>query len=227
MRVLAIVPAYNEEESLQSTVEELMASCPDVDVLVVNDGSRDATGAICDREGYNHLDMPINCGLTSGFQAGMKYALRHGYDAAVQFDADGQHRPEFIADMARAMEEQGADIVVASRFLEGERGHSLRHIGNSLISHLIHATTGATITDPTSGMRMFSRSTFKAFAGGMDMGPEPDAVALLVRKGGAKVVEVPASMRERQAGESYLSPAKAVTYMGRTCLNILFFQWFR
>ena len=65
MRVLAIVPAYNEEESLQSTVEELMASCPDVDVLVVNDGSRDATGAICDREGYNHLDMPINCGLTS------------------------------------------------------------------------------------------------------------------------------------------------------------------
>ena len=94
MRVLAIVPAYNEEESLQSTVEELMASCPDVDILVINDGSRDATGAICDREGYNHLDMPINCGLTSGFQAGMKYALRHGYDAAVQFDADGQHRPE-------------------------------------------------------------------------------------------------------------------------------------
>lgn len=212
---------------MQPTVEELQERCPDVDVLVVNDGSKDATGAICDREGYNHLDMPINCGLTSGFQAGMKYALRHGYDAAVQFDADGQHRPEFIAPMAQAMAEQGADIVIGSRFLEGERGHSLRHIGNSLISRLIRATTGATITDPTSGMRMFSRNTFEAFARGMDMGPEPDAVALLVRKMGAKVVEVPVSMRERQAGESYLSPAKAVTYMGRTCLNILFFQWFR
>ena len=212
---------------MQSTVEELQESCPDVDVLVVNDGSKDATGAICDREGYNHLDMPINCGLTSGFQAGMKYALRHGYDAAVQFDADGQHRPEFIAPMARAMEEAGADIVIGSRFLEGERGHSLRHIGNSLISRLIRATTGAAITDPTSGMRMFSRTMFEAFARGMDMGPEPDAVALLVRKMGAKVVEVPVDMRERQAGESYLSPAKAVTYMGRTCLNILFFQWFR
>lgn len=212
---------------MQSTVEELMESCPDVDVLVVNDGSKDATGAICDREGYNHLDMPINCGLTSGFQAGMKYALHHGYDAAVQFDADGQHRPEFIAPMAHAMAETGADIVIGSRFLEGERGHSLRHIGNSLISRLIRATTGATITDPTSGMRMFSRNTFEAFARGMDMGPEPDAVALLVRKMGAKVVEVPVTMRERQAGESYLSPAKAVTYMGRTCLNILFFQWFR
>lgn len=227
MKVLAIVPAYNEEESLECTVDELEAQCPDVDVLVINDGSSDGTGAICDRRGYNHLDMPVNCGLTSGFQAGMKYALRHGYDAAVQFDADGQHMPSYIPEMARVMARQDADIVIASRFVEGERDRSLRHIGNALISWLIKVTCGVAITDPTSGMRMFRRNLFESFARGMDMGPEPDALALLIRKRGAKVIEIPAKMRERQAGESYLSPTKAMAYMGRTCLNILFFQWFR
>lgn len=226
MEILAIIPAYNEQDSLKSTVEELQEQCPWVDILVINDGSRDRTGQICREEGYNHLDMPINCGLTSGFQAGMKYALAHGYDGAVQFDADGQHMPSYIAPMVQAMEERGADIVIASRFLQGERGHSLRHIGNRLISGLLKATCHATITDPTSGMRLFSSSMFEEYATGFDIGPEPDALALLIRQG-AKVVEVPAKMRDRQAGESYLNPVRAITYMARTCLNILFFQWFR
>ena len=227
LNILAVVPAYNEEESLEATVDGLQAACPWVDVLIINDGSKDRTGKICDARGYNHLDMPVNCGLTSGFQAGMKYALRNGYDAVVQFDADGQHLPEYIAPMAKAMEDEQADIVIASRFLEGERGHSLRHVGNALISWLIRITTGAKITDPTSGMRMFSQDMFEPYATGMDIGPEPDAVALLIRKRGAKVIEVPAHMRDRMAGESYLKPTKAILYMARTCLNILLFQWFR
>ena len=135
--------------------------------------------------------------------------------------------PDYIAPMAKAMEDQQADIVIASRFLEGERGRSLRHVGNALISWLIRITTGVTITDPTSGMRMFSKDMFDPYATGMDIGPEPDAVALLIRKRGAKVIEVPAQMRDRMAGESYLKPTKAILYMARTCLNILLFQWFR
>lgn len=227
MKVLAIVPAYNEEESLERTVTELQQACPEVDVLIVNDGSSDATGAICDTHGYNHLDMPVNCGLTSGFQAGVKYALRNGYDAAVQFDADGQHRPEYIPVMAQAMAEQDADIVIASRFLEGTRGHSLRQLGNALISGLIKVTTGVRITDPTSGMRMYDRRLFEDFARGFDIGPEPDSIAVLITRDHAKVIEVPAEMRDREAGESYLKPTRAIVYMARTCLNILLFQWFK
>ena len=227
MKVLAIVPAYNEEESLERTMTSLQAACPQVDVLVINDGSRDATGEICDRNGYNHLDMPINCGLTAGFQAGIKYALRNGYDAAVQFDADGQHLPEYIPAMAKAMEDEDADIVIASRFLEGDRGHSLRHVGNALISGLIRLTTGVDITDPTSGMRMYRKNLFEDFARGFDIGPEPDSIAILITQDHAKVVEIPAQMRDRATGESYLKPARAVQYMARTCLNILLFQWFK
>ena len=122
MRVLAIVPAYNEEECLANTVRELTETCPDVDYLVVNDGSSDATPRICDELALNHIDLPVNCGLTSAVKAGMKYALRHGYDAAIQIDSDGQHMPEYIPVMAKAMESEGADVVIASRNLAGGQG---------------------------------------------------------------------------------------------------------
>ncbi len=226
MRILAIIPAYNEEECLEDTVSSLKAACPDVDYLVVNDGSSDSTEDVCISCGLNHMRLPINCGLATAFQAGMKYAFRHDYDAAVQFDADGQHLPEYILPMAQALDDQDADIVIASRVLAGEKISGARGAGSKLISLLIHLTGGVRLTDPTSGMRMYGRKTIETFSKGHDLTPEPDTVALLARKG-ATVVEVPAHMQERQGGESYLDLSHVIRYMARTCCSILFFQWFR
>ena len=226
VKILAIIPAYNEEECLADTVSELTSVCPVVDYLVVNDGSHDHTPQICDELHLNHIDMPVNCGLTSGVKAGMKYAYRHGYDMAVQFDADGQHRPEYIPSMVEAMEQQDADIVIASRNLAGGGAVGARGTGAKLITALIKHATGQLITDPTSGMRMYNQHMIEVFAKDFDISPEPDTISLFIRKG-AKVVEIPAEMRERQGGTSYLRYFSAISYMARTCLSLLLFQWFR
>ncbi|NHM13849.1 glycosyltransferase family 2 protein [Xiamenia xianingshaonis] len=226
MKTLAIIPAYNEEESIVATVEELKAVAAAVDYVVVNDGSRDATLARCREKGYNVLNLPVNVGLTAGFQAGMKYALEHGYDYAAQFDADGQHRPEYLEALVAEAERSGADIVIGSRFVTEKKPVSARMTGSALISGIVKATTGKKINDPTSGMRLYNRAMIERYAYESDFGPEPDTVAYLVRQG-AKVSEVQVSMREREAGESYLSFSKSISYMARTCLSILFLQWFR
>lgn len=226
MRLLAVIPAYNEEESLAATVASLVETCPGIDYLVIDDGSVDGTNRVCVEQGLRHLRMPVNTGLSSVFRTGMKYARRNGYDTVVQFDADGQHLPEYIAPMAQALEEQDADIVIASRVLAGEAPVGLRNVGSKLISWLIRTTTGTTVTDPTSGMRMYNRRMIEKFATGFDIQPEPDTVALVARRGG-RVVEVPARMQERQAGESYLTMGKSVAYMLRTGLSILLYQWLR
>lgn len=226
MRILAVIPAYNEEECLEQTVRNLVATCPEVDYLVVNDGSTDATREICERNGFSHINLPVNSGLAVGFQAGMKYADRNGYDAVVQFDADGQHLPEYIPTMADAMQREEASIVIASRVLAGEGPTGARGAGSKLISTLIRLTSGMRISDPTSGMRMYDRDVIRQFAHAHDLTPEPDTVALLARKG-AKIAEVPARMEERQGGESYLDLPHVISYMSRICFSILLFQWFR
>lgn len=226
MRVLAVVPAFNEQDSLAKTIGELTATCPEVDYLVVNDGSADGTQDLIEREGYNALCLPVNTGLTSAFKAGMKYALAHDYDAVVQFDADGQHVPTYIMPMAEAMKREQANIVIASRLVDGSSLSGARGVGSKLISWLIKVTTGTLITDPTSGMRMYDREIIRMYAKSFDLAPEPDAIAMLMRKG-YKVVEIPCTMREREAGESYLRMGAVVRYMSRTCLSIMLFQWFR
>ena len=227
MRVLAVVPAFNEQECLSGTIASLTATCPDVDYLVVNDGSRDGTTRVMRDERLNGVSLPINTGLTSAFRTGMKYALRHGYDAVVQFDADGQHLPEYIPVMARTLEERGADIVIASRYLDGTvRPSGARGAGSRLITFLIKATTGVTITDPTSGLRMYSRRMIDLFATGFDCAPEPDMVALVARRYGP-VVEIQARMQGRQGGESYLKLGNVIKYMSRTCLSILMSRFLR
>ena len=225
-KTLAIIPAYNEEECIANTVAMLTATCPDVDYLVVNDGSSDRTEAICAELGLNYVSLPVNTGLTSGFRTGMRYALAHGYARTVQFDADGQHLPEYIPAMEQAMLKHDADVVIASRCLAGEGPTGARGLGSKLISWLIRVTTGTTITDPTSGMRMYNRRMIRTFAEGFDLAPEPDAIAAIARKGGT-VVEVPAHMQERQGGTSYLDLPHVIAYMSRTCLSILLFQWLR
>ena len=225
MKTLVIIPAYNEEASLFSTVEALRSSCPNVDFIVVNDGSKDATAEICRSNNYPFLDLPINLGLAGAFQAGMKYAHKHGYDCAIQFDADGQHLPEYIEQLATLTSE--ADIVVASRFVDEPKPKTMRMLGSNLISATIKATTGVEIKDPTSGMRAYNKKMIDVMANNLNMGPEPDTISYLIRKKGAKVKEVQAKMMERQAGESYLTAGVSVKYMLKMMISILFVQFFR
>lgn len=226
MNVLVIIPAYNEAESIVSTVEELRSIAPDLDYIIVNDGSRDATREICRQHRYNLLDLPANVGLTYGFQAGIKFAQRNGYDAAIQFDADGQHRPEYIRLLVEEMERTEVDIVIGSRFVTEKKSHSARMIGSRLIAGITKLTTGASIADPTSGMRLYRSTVFDPFIRLNDFGPEPDSIAYLIHKG-AKVSECQVEMRDRMAGESYLNITRSIEYMLRTCASILFVQWFR
>mgnify|MGYP000960958934 FL=1 len=226
MRILAVVPAYNEEACIASTITELCQVAPQVDYIIINDGSSDRTLDICKERGFNYLNLPANGGLSAGFRTGMRYAKEHGYDAVVQFDSDGQHRPEYIAPMAQAMVEEEANIVIASRFVTKARRNSPREIGSKLISWLIKSSTGQTITDPTSGMRMYDRGLIETYARSFDFSPEPDTISLLMRRG-AKVVEIETEMRERQGGKSYLGFYNSIMYMARTCLSLLLFQWFR
>ncbi len=225
-RILAIIPAYNEEENIVSTVEDLERQAPGVDFIVINDGSRDATPRICREQGYRMASLPVNLGLAGGFQTGMKYAARMGYDYAVQFDADGQHSAAYIDQLVQAAEQSGANIVVGSRFVNRKRPFSARMVGSALITLMIRLTTGKRITDPTSGMRLFDRTMIPIFAEEPDYGPEPDTLALVMRRG-AKVEEVQVEMRERTAGESYLNFTKSISYMLRMSVSILFIQWFR
>ena len=225
-RLLVIIPAYNEEESISSTVDELASTLPGVDYVVVNDGSKDGTERICLEHGYNYVSLPVNSGLTVGFQTGMRYALRNGYDYALQFDADGQHRPEYISKMLDLAVAEDVDIVIGSRFVNKCKEVSARMLGSRIITVAIKLTTGKRVADPTSGMRMFNRKMIERFANDDSLNPEPESISYLMKKG-AKVREVQVEMRERQAGESYLNIPKSIAYMARACISILFIQWFR
>lgn len=223
MKTLLIIPAYNEEESIAMTIGSLQ-DLP-LDFLIVNDGSKDRTAEICREHNYPFLDLPTNLGLAGALQAGMKYAYRHDYDCVIQFDADGQHLPEFIKPLEEAVEH--CDIAIGSRFVNKKKPFSMRMLGNSLISIAIKLTTGKTIKDPTSGMRAFNKKTIKWFALGLNFGPEPDTVSYLIKRAGATVIEVPVKMAERVAGESYLNIWTSFAYMLRMTISILFIQLIR
>ena len=223
--ILLIIPSYNEEKNIETVVGELVEKFPQLDYLVVNDGSADRTGQICRERGYHMLDLPVNLGLAGCFQAGMKYAYRKGYRYAIQFDGDGQHRPEYIEGIRRKMDE-GYDIVIGSRFVDRPKDWSARMLGSRLLSGAIRLTTGARVVDPTSGMRMFNREMIREFALNLNYGPEPDTVSFLICQG-ARVAEVPVEISERLAGESYLKPLVAARYMVRMLISILVIQNFR
>lgn len=225
MKCLVIIPAYNEEENIARVVENLKNNYPMYDYVVVNDGSADSTAKICRKHGYELLDLPVNLGLAGAFQTGLKYAYRKGYDYAIQFDADGQHRPEYIAPMQEKIRE-GYDIVIASRFVDKKKPHTLRMLGSNMISAAMKLTTGRRVKDPTSGMRMFNKKMIAEFALNLNYGPEPDTVSYLLKQG-ATIAEVQAEMDERIAGESYLNMTKSMMYMLRMLLSILFIQNFR
>lgn len=224
-KLLIVIPAYNEQENIVRVVDDLIQNYPQYDYVVVNDGSRDQTAALCRQHGYRLIDLPVNLGLAGAFQTGLRYAAEHGYDCALQFDGDGQHLPQYIEPMLELLED-GADIVIGSRFITVKKPKSLRMVGSYLISWAIRLTTGKAICDPTSGMRLFNRAMVQEFAQNLNYGPEPDTISYLI-KNGAVVKELQVQMGERTAGQSYLSLGRSVEYMLKMGLSILLIQWFR
>lgn len=225
-KILIVIPAYNEAENIDRVVSNLINNYSEYDYVVVNDGSKDDTAKICREKGFNLLDLPNNLGLTGAVQAGMRYAYQNGYDAVLQFDGDGQHRPEYIKEMSEVMEKEGFQVVIGSRFVTEKKPHTLRMLGNNLISLLIRISTGQKINDPTSGMRLYSKEVVEEFSRNINYEPEPDTISYLI-KCGMKIKEVQVTMDDRVAGESYLNLARSMKYMMLQCFSIVFIQAFR
>ena len=226
MKLLIVIPAYNESESIERVVDNLILNYREFNYVVINDGSKDDTAEICKKRKYNLINLPVNLGLAGAFEAGMKYAERLGYDMVLQFDGDGQHSPLYIRNLMDEMISGNYDIVIGSRFKREKKPKSLRMLGSRVIQWIIRLSTGEIIMDPTSGMRMFNREMITEFAKNINYGPEPDTISYLI-KNGAKISEVQVSMEERLAGESYLTFAKSLTYMIRMSISIACIQIFR
>ncbi len=223
MKVLIIIPAYNEELNIEKTVKDVTDNT-NYDYVVVNDGSKDNTKKICEENNFNLISLPINYGLTSGIQVGMKYAKLNNYDVAIQFDGDGQHQAKELKKLVDGIEE-GLDIVIGSRFVEKNKPRTIRMLGSNLISLIIKIITRRKIKDPTSGMRAYNKEIINEFVNNSGLTPEPDMLVYMLKKG-KKIKEVQVEMKNRELGESYLKPLRAMKYMINVFCSIVFIRSF-
>ena len=222
MKKLIIIPTFNEKENIVNTIQEIEEKAKDFDYIIINDCSTDGTGELCKEMGFHYVDLPINLGIGGAVQTGYQYALEHGYDVAVQVDGDGQHDPAYLEQMAKVLEQEGAHMVIGSRFIEKEGFQSsfMRRVGIRYFTLLIRLLTGTEITDPTSGLRMVDKEVIALFAKDYPKDyPEPESVVGILRKG-KRVKEIPVIMRDRQGGVSSISYKKSVYYMIKVTLAI-------
>ena len=219
-RILIIIPAYNEEDSIVATVRSIQGA--GFDYVVINDGSTDQTLSICRANNFNVLDLPQNLGIGGAVQAGHKYAKRYGYDIDIQFDGDGQHDSSYLESLVTEIQD-GADLVIGSRFLKktsGFRSTVLRRIGISWLSIWLRLLTHRRITDPTSGFRACGSRAIDLFCQTYPIDyPEPDSIATALRNK-LIVKEVPVTMKERQGGSSSIGGLSSVYYMVKVTLAI-------
>ena len=223
MKKIIIIPAYNEEENIERTVNAIQKSAQGFDYVIINDCSTDNTRKICEEKEFNIVNLPINLGIGGAVQTGYKYAYENGYDVAVQVDGDGQHDPEFLNSMAEYLEKHNVDMVIGSRFIEkkGFQSSVTRRMGIKFFSGLIKVLTGQTITDPTSGLRMIGRNVMGIFSEDYPRDyPEPESIVAVLRKN-MKIEEIPVVMLERKGGVSSISPKKSIYYMVKVTLAIL------
>ncbi|MDY4834302.1 MAG: glycosyltransferase family 2 protein [Frisingicoccus sp.] len=226
MRVLVVIPAYNEEKNLKRVMDNFLKICPQFDYIIINDGSTDGTEEICRQNQYHHIRLPVNLGISGAVQTGMKYASQKGYDMVLQFDADGQHLPEYIQDMVDYMVQEKCNVVIASRYYKSKMPFGMRTIGAKLITAAIWLTTGKYLSDPTSGMRLYDKRIIEQFVKDENNSPEPDTLSYLMCLG-ADVREIKVKMEDRTEGKSYLTPVNASKYMIHMLMSICIFQWFR
>ena len=183
MKVLIIIPAYNEELNIEKTVNDVKNNTK-YDYVVINDCSKDNTKKVCEKNEINMISLPVNYGLTSGIQIGMKYAHENDYDIAIQFDGDGQHQAKYLKDLVEKIEKDNCDIAIGSRFEKKKKPHSMRMLGSNIIQFAIKLVTGKRITDPTSGMRAYNKKAIKEFITNTSLTPEPDTIVYMIKKGG-------------------------------------------
>jgi glycosyltransferase involved in cell wall biosynthesis len=224
-RNLAIVPAYNEVAAIAAAIAAIHESVPDFDVLVVDDGSIDATAACARAAGAEVLQMPFNLGIGGAMQSGYIYALERGYEVAVQVDGDGQHDPRHIHDLLACLHsDPELNMVTGSRFLdpdgEGHRSSAPRRMGIHIFSMVVSLITGQRVTDPTSGFRMTNRRGIELFARDYPHDyPEVEAI-LLMHAHRLRSCEIPVQMRPRLTGESAISSTQSVYYMVKVLLAV-------
>jgi glycosyltransferase involved in cell wall biosynthesis len=221
-RVLIIIPAYNEEASIERVIEGVTLEVPRADVLVVNDGSTDFTSERAKRSGAIVLDLPFNLGIGGAMQTGYKYADEKGYEIAVQVDGDGQHDPKEIIRLIEVLEKNEADMAVGSRFVRevSYKGSTMRKIGISVLSSAISLLIRQKVTDPTSGFRAANRKAIRLFTDNYPQDyPEPEVLVLLSQCG-LKIKEVPATVYQREFGESSITKIRSIYYMLKVLLAI-------
>jgi glycosyltransferase involved in cell wall biosynthesis len=223
LRKLAIVPAYNEGEMVARVVRDIHREAPGFDVIVVDDGSTDATAMHAESEGAIVIRHPYNLGIGGAVQSGYKYALRHDYDVAVQVDGDGQHKPEYLPKMLRKLQTGGkADMVYGSRF-RGDPGYKVplgRRAGNMIFSIVLTALTRKKITDPTSGFRMTNRRGIELFARDYPHDyPEVEAL-LMLHSHHLRIHEVHVKMNARGFGDSSIDYPRSAYYMVKVLLAL-------
>jgi glycosyltransferase involved in cell wall biosynthesis len=222
LRRIAIVPAYNEEESVGRVIEELRLFDPGFDVVVVNDGSHDRTASVAAAHGAHVLTLPFNLGIGGAMQTGFRYAFEQGFDLAVQIDGDGQHDPTELPKIVGPVVAGEADLVVGSRFAgNGEfRSTAIRRVGIRLFASMVSRIVGQRITDPTSGFRAVGRRGIALFAADYPHDyPEVEAT-VIVAKARLRLREVPVTMRERTTGRSSINALSSVYYMAKVTLAL-------
>lgn len=226
-KILVIIPAYNEAESIASVIEKLHTDCNNADYevnyVVINDCSKDRTKEVLQRIDANYINLTINLGIGGGVQTGYKYAMANGYDIAVQIDGDGQHDTVFLNDIVQLIIDDQADIVIGSRFIDkkGFQSTCTRRLGISLLSWLIRLCCGARVLDVTSGFRAVNRQYIALYAAEYPVDyPEPEAI-VRASMDGARIKEVPVIMKERETGESSISFGKSIYYMIKVSLAII------
>ena len=226
MKILVIIPAYNEAENIVNTVNTLTTTCPFVDYVVINDCSRDNTAEICKEHGFKFISLPINLGIGGGMQTGYRYAVANGYDIAIQFDGDGQHNAEYIKDLIKPIEEGEADLVIGSRFInkEGFQTSFMRRFGINVLGGVLRLCGKVKITDATSGFRAASKPVIEFFSNyyAQDY-PEPESI-IASSVSGFRIKEVPVIMNERTAGVSSINTFKSMYYMIKVTLAILIYK---
>lgn len=223
-KILIIIPAYNEQENILDTIRDLDQYCLEMDRIVINDDSDDDTRKILIDHNICHIDLPVNLGIGGGVQTGYLYAYENGYEIAVQMDGDGQHCASELQKIVQPILNDEADVVIGSRFLEKEGFQSsfFRRIGIRFLSGLIFCCTGNRVYDVTSGFRAVNRKYIEIFSKEYAQDyPEPEAI-VAVSKHNGRIKEVPVIMKERKNGESSISTAKAVYYMVKVSLAVVF-----
>ena len=222
--VLVIVPVHNEALSLGAVLSELRAHAPYCDVVVVNDGSTDATPDVAHAAGVPVIDLCFNLGIGGAVQAGFKYALERDYPIVVQLDGDGQHLPEEIAPLIEPVRTGECEMSIGSRFTNGRNdynGSVARRLATNVLSRICGLVTGQRITDATSGFRAYGPRALRYLAAYYPADyPEPEAIVLLSRRG-LTIREVAVRMRPRQGGRSSISGTRVVYYMAKVTLSLL------